>query len=97
MGRLLASGLFLGFVVAGAAFAAPAAAGCETGPFAQYCDGPIRPDGTWDRCFSTTPQATYGQYGQVSGIVPSVGRCYPYDPTNPPMTPLGQPNYHVYP
>jgi hypothetical protein len=78
-------------------FAAPASAGCEAQPFAQYCDGPIRDDGTWDRCFSTAPQATYGQYGQVTGIVPSVGRCYPIDPTAYPTFPLGQPQYHIYP
>ncbi|TXI62204.1 CDGP domain-containing protein [Mycolicibacterium mageritense] len=78
-------------------FAAPANAGCETQPFAQYCDGPIREDGTWDRCFSTQPQAINGQYGQVTGWVPSVGRCYPVDPNAFPPTPIGQPQYHIYP
>lgn len=79
--------------VAGVGFAAPAAAGCEGQAFAQYCDGPIRPDGTWDRCF-----VAYGStnaFGQVT--VPPVGRCYPVDPTAYPMFPLGQPQYHVYP
>jgi hypothetical protein len=78
-------------------FAAPASAGCEAQVFAQYCDGPVRPDGTWDRCFQSAPQATFGQWGQVSGIVPSVGRCYPIDPNAFPPTPLGQPQYHIYP
>ncbi|CPV56993.1 CDGP domain-containing protein [Mycobacteroides abscessus] len=81
----------------GIGFAAPASAGCEAGPFAQYCDGPIKADGTWDRCFTSAPQATFGQYGQVSGWVPSTGRCYPVDPNEFPPTPLGQPQYHIYP
>lgn len=83
--------------MAAVGFAAPAVAGCEAQVFAQYCDGPIRPDGTWDRCFSTQPQATLGQYGQVTGWVPSVGRCYPVDPDAWPPTPIGQPQYHIYP
>ncbi|MBN7559759.1 Uncharacterised protein [Mycobacteroides abscessus subsp. massiliense] len=81
----------------GIGLAAPASAGCETQPFAQYCDGPIKADGTWDRCFTSAPQATFGQYGQVSGWVPSTGRCYPIDPNEFPPTPLGQPQYHIYP
>ena len=81
----------------GIGFAPPANAGCETQPFAQYCDGPIRADGTWDRCFSSAPQGIYGQWGQVTGVVPSVGRCYPVDPNAWPVTPLGQPQYHIYP
>ncbi len=84
-------------VLAPIGFAAPASAGCETQPFATYCDGPVRPDGTWDRCFSSQPQLTYGQFGQATGVVPSVGRCYPVDPNNFPPTPLGQPQYHIYP
>jgi hypothetical protein len=78
---------------AGIGFAAPASAGCETQAFAQYCDGPIRPDGTWDRCmvaFGTT-----NAFGAV--IVPSTSRCYPIDPNAFPPFPLGQPLYHVYP
>ena len=68
----------IGMLVAtGIGFAAPASAGCETQPFAQYCDGPIREDGTWDRCFASAPQATYGQFGQVTGTVPTTSRCTP--------------------
>lgn len=81
----------------GVGLAAPASAGCETQPFAQYCDGPLKADGTWDRCFTSAPQATFGQYGQVSGWVPSTGRCYPVDPNEFPPTPIGQPQYHIYP
>jgi hypothetical protein len=67
--------------------AAPASAGCQTQAFAQYCDGPVPPDGTWDRC----------QWTFQAGV-PSTYRCYPIDPAQPwPMFPLGQPQYHIYP
>lgn len=82
-------GLLAGSLIA----AAPAAAGCETQAFAQYCDGPIRPDGTWDRCM-----AAFGQgYPGHIGYVPTVSRCYPVDPANFPPIPLGQPLDHIYP
>ena len=33
------------------ATAAPASAGCQYGgPFISKCDGPVQPDGTWQRC-----------------------------------------------
>ncbi|WP_458861090.1 CDGP domain-containing protein [Mycobacteroides abscessus] len=79
------------------AFATPVSAGCEAGPFAQYCDGPVKADGTWDRCFTSAPQSFSGQYGQVAGFIPSTGRCYPVDPNAFPPTPIGQPQYHIYP
>ena len=82
---------------AGIGLAAPASAGCETQPFAQYCDGPIRPDGTWDRCFQAAQQPVFGQYGQMTGYTAPVGRCYPVDPNAFPQFPLGQPLYHIYP
>lgn len=76
-------------------FAAPASAGCEYQVFAQYCDGPIQPDGTWERCFVAAGQTFSGQYGQVAGWIPPVGRCYEVDPAAFPVTPLGQPPYHI--
>jgi hypothetical protein len=80
-------------LAASVVLAAPASAGCEGQAFAQYCDGPIRPDGTWDRCF-----VAYGSTNAFGAVtVPAVGRCYPIDPNAWPMLPLGQPQYHVYP
>ena len=36
------------------AAAPPAAAGCQYGgPVISKCDGPIQPDGTWERCVVT--------------------------------------------
>jgi len=39
----------------------------------------------------------FGQFGQATGYVPSVGRCYPVDPNAFPPTPLGQPLYYIDP
>jgi hypothetical protein len=60
--------------------------GCETQVFANYCDGPIRPDGSWKRCLFA-----HGQYG-----VPPVQNCFivPGGDQIPP-TPLGQPDHHI--
>jgi hypothetical protein len=77
----------------GIAMAGPASAGCVGQVFAQYCDGPIKPDGTWDRCMEA--YGTTNAFGAT--LVPTVSRCYPYDPANPPMTPLSQPGEHIYP
>ena len=83
----------------GGVTAAPASAGCETNMLGvQYCDGPIRPDGTWDRCWHSDAFANYGPLGQVQYVVPAMGKCFPVDPSQPwPPTPIGQPQYHVYP
>lgn len=95
--RVAVAVLGLLLLIGGVYWSWPASAGCEAGPFAQYCDGPIREDGSWDRCFNSQPQATFGGSGQVTGIIPSVGRCYPIDPAAFPPTPIGQPQYHIYP
>lgn len=95
MGRntFAAVALVAPLALTGLIVAAPASAGCESQVFATYCDGPIKPDGTWVRCFQTT-----GETNVFGGVIsPSVGRCFPYDPSNPPLTPLGQPGDHVYP
>lgn len=77
--------------------AAPASAGCDYQVFASYCDGPLRADGTFERCQATYGGPMYGQYG-VSGWVPNTYRCYPIDPRQPwPMLPLGQPQRHLWP
>lgn len=78
---------------AGIWFAARASAGCESQAFAQYCDGPVRPDGTWDRCM--VAYGTTNVFGAT--VIPDVSRCYPIDPTAFPLTPLGQPPQHIYP
>jgi hypothetical protein len=91
--KMRVAALATALAVAGIGFAAPAYAGCETQAFAKYCDGPVRPGGTWDRCMEAF--GTVNAFGQVQ--VPTVSRCYPIDPNAFPPTPLGQPQEHIYP
>jgi hypothetical protein len=55
MRRFIVGGLAAGLVTGGLIAAAPpAAAGCQYGgPIISKCDGPIQPDGTWERCVVT--------------------------------------------
>ncbi|KWX22699.1 hypothetical protein AFM11_19615 [Mycolicibacterium wolinskyi] len=66
------------------ATAPPASAGClYGGPVISKCDGPIQPDGTWERCVGVFQ---YVPSGLSSHLVP-VKRCdvmgpgheYPFD------------------
>jgi hypothetical protein len=56
-----------GLVAGGVALAAPANAGCQSGwtPWggAEVCDGPIAPDGSFQRC------QTFGAFG-LGGTLP---------------------------
>ncbi|BBX33842.1 hypothetical protein MMAG44476_15330 [Mycolicibacterium mageritense DSM 44476 = CIP 104973] len=61
---LLAGGLI--------ASAPPASAGCQYGgPVISKCDGPVQPDGTWQRCIGVY---SYVPSGLSSHLVP-VKRC----------------------
>ena len=54
------------------ATAPPASAGCQYGgPFISKCDGPVQPDGTWQRCAAV---AQLIPSGFSSYLVP-VKRC----------------------
>src|SRR5690242_5437388 len=54
------------------AMAPPAGAGCQYGgPVISKCDGPIQPDGTWQRCVAVF---NYVPSGLSSHLVP-VKRC----------------------
>jgi hypothetical protein len=79
----------------GVGLAAPASAGCETAPpEGEYCDAPVQPDGTWNRCYRQPRQTTYGGRG-VFGQRPPVNACFGVDPSLPwPDEPLG-PHYHI--
>lgn len=65
-------------------------AGCETQVFANYCDGPIREEGSWKRCLFA-----HGSYGGGS-YIPPVQNCFIVANENeiPPL-PLGQPSHHI--
>ncbi|WAC90581.1 CDGP domain-containing protein [Mycobacterium sp. Aquia_213] len=55
MKRSIVAGLAAVLMAAGLVTAAPpASAGCQYGgPIISKCDGPIQPDGTWQRCVVT--------------------------------------------
>ena len=64
--------------------------GCESTLFATYCDGPVRPDATFQRCWTTIGQWT--NYGGFGG-----GRyCNMVDLKGPwPVIPVGAPQHHI--
>lgn len=84
-------------LAAGAGAAAPAHAGCMVNMLgAQYCDSPVKADGTWQRCWATGQQLypTGGYPG--FGVVPAMGNCYTLNPAEPwPVVPVGQPQYYI--
>jgi hypothetical protein len=70
MFRYVVGGLAAGLAAAGLLTSAPpASAGCQYGgpPVISKCDGPVQPDGTWQRCVAS-PQLVYS--GASSFLVP---------------------------
>lgn len=105
MKRILMSTVVAGAALIGGAInsEAPAGAipgdpmaGCETQVFANYCDGPVRPDGSWKRCLFARGQYT-GGFGDVPGVyTPPVENCFVVPgPDQIPPLPLGQPPHHI--
>jgi len=74
--------VFAAGVLAGSLTAAapPASAGCQPFLGAQLCDGPIQPDGTWQRCETQTLAEDYTK-----------GECFPLGNNHflPPFQPAG--------
>jgi hypothetical protein len=67
--------------------------GCETnGLGGAYCDGPIRPDGTFQRCIYTS-----GSYigGRWPSYLPPTTNCMIIDNNNWPAFPPWVPNHHI--
>ncbi len=64
------------FAASGGILSAPAGADngmyCEPRPLVTYCDGPVREDGSWRRCFYNQPLVN-GNGGLFS---PGGGNCY---------------------
>ncbi len=74
MNRRIAGGSAALLMVAGGvlALAPPASAGClYGGPVISKCDGPVQPDGTWERCIGV---ASWVNSGLSSHLVP-VRQC----------------------
>lgn len=67
--------------------------GCQTLPGGKFCDGPIRPDGSWKRCAYNPGLLVPGRYGSYMPptthcfMVPGLGQV--------PALPLGQPPHHI--
>lgn len=67
--------------------------GCETNLLGGvYCDGPIRPDGTFQRCTYVAGSYIGGQY---PSWVPPVTTCMIIDNSNWPALPPWVPNHHI--
>ncbi|MDW5611276.1 MULTISPECIES: hypothetical protein [Mycolicibacterium] len=62
------------------AAAPPAGAGClYGGPYISKCDGPVQPDGTWQRCVAV---ARWVPSGLSSHLIPE-RHCGPMGPGQP--------------
>ena len=57
----IVAGLPAVLIAGSIAAAPPASAGCQYGgPVISKCDGPIQPDGTWQRCVATSSLVPHG-------------------------------------
>ncbi|OBG27476.1 hypothetical protein [Mycobacterium sp. E3198] len=88
-------GMFAGLLAASGLIAAapPAGAGClYGGPVLSKCDGPVQPDGSWQRCVAA-PQLV--PHGASSYLVPE-RRCDVMGPDRRPGDPgLADPPTHI--
>ena len=84
IGRGVAVVLMAGALMAERYAAPPASAGCKYGgPVLSKCDGPVQPDGTWQRCVAFTH---WTGSGASANLVPD-RRC---DVMGPDQRPWGQ-------
>lgn len=65
---------------------------CQSDAFGttQWCDEPIRPDGTWRRCWRTSSFSFSNGQGGIGGYVPETGKCVTIDADS---IPFGQPGH----
>ena len=74
------------------AAAPPANAGCQYGgPVLSKCDGPVQPDGTWQRCVTST---YWVPSGASSFLVPEK-RCDVLGPDQHPLGAFADPPAHI--
>lgn len=102
--KLLVAGAIAGGMIGtGIALAAPShaypgdpSAGCESGGFMNatlYCDGPIRPNGDWQRCWQWSANFVPGIGGNPGGYSPGGRMCAVINHGN--IQPLISPQYHI--
>ncbi|BBZ41186.1 CDGP domain-containing protein [Mycobacterium conspicuum] len=91
---LAASALVGGLIGVGVALAPPASAGCQPGdPLESFCDFPVRPNGTWQRCHEAPGGPVMD--GRVVGELPPIEECFLVDPSLPwPPANVG-PHFHI--
>lgn len=102
--KLLVAGAVAGGMIGtGIALAAPSHADplsdpnvhCLSQTFALYCDGPIRPDGTFTRQWTTSGGSYYAGPGQM-GFIPGTTNYQTVNINEPwPIFPLGAPQWHI--
>ena len=67
--------------------------GCVTQMGSVLCDGPIRPNGTFQRCWSNPGSFVGGPYPVYN---PPMRNCEIVDTNQPwPLIPIGAPQYHI--
>jgi hypothetical protein len=71
----------------------PGPHGCIWQLGSQLCDGPIRPNGTFQRCWANPGFVTIGPYG--GNGVGAISQCEIVDPNNWPIIPIGAPHVWV--
>ena len=94
MKRCLAGGLAALLTAAELIASAPSAsAGCQYGGpfFISKCDGPVQPDGTWQRCLATTQVMPRG----ASSYLVPVKNCGEMGPNQPWDAALADPPTHI--
>jgi hypothetical protein len=92
-GPLVSAALTVALMGSGIACAPAASAGCEGPPLAQYCDGPVKPDGNWQRCMNAYGGPIYSN--PVGSYFPNTWKCFNVHPDAFPPAP--QPQYHIDP
>ena len=83
MKRCILGGMAAVLVAAGLVTSAPpASAGCQYGgPYISKCDGPVQPDGTWQRCIAVAQYIPRG----LSGYLLPVRNCNVMGPDQQPV------------
>lgn len=84
-----------GIAFAPAAGADPMGTNCETNFWgALYCDGPVRPDGSWTRCVTDQPSTTWIGGDNPPITTPGYHKCWVYNPADP-ATFNFSPDHHI--
>lgn len=85
---LAATGAGLVVATPANAWPTPPPPGCEQRTLVSYCDGPVQPDGSWQRCFDNQPLWVPETGSYVGG-----SNCYQVGPGPDPYP--WAPQYHI--